>query len=59
MLGCLLFRAAGVIRVITTVTGRKAHVIIPSHVSNRYMTHFANGVKLIEYGLFRSSRLEG
>lgn len=59
MLGCLLFfRAAGVIRVITTVTGRKAHVIIPP-VSNRYMTHFANGVKLIEYGLFRSSRLEG
>jgi len=57
MLGCLLFRVAGGIRVITTVTGRKARVIIPL-VSNVYMTHFANGVELIECGLFRSSPLE-
>jgi hypothetical protein len=53
MLGCLLFRAAGVIKVITTVTGRKAHLIISPSVMG-YVTHLANGVELIECGLFKS-----
>jgi hypothetical protein len=41
------------IRVITTVTGRKAHDIIPP-LSHEYVTHLANSVELIECSVFRS-----